>query len=272
MQITELHIYPVKSCRGLSVSSMDIGRRGPAGDRRFMVVDAAGRFISQRTEARLSQVATALDGDRLVLSGPGGEVTVPRFPRGGPPVRGEVWDSEVAAIEVPGGSKFFSEHLGRQARLVYMPDEAERPVNPERSRPGDIVSFADGYPLLLISQESLDDLNRRLEAPVEMTRFRPNVVIAGGAPYAEDELGAFRMGEVNFRNVKPCERCTMTTIDPRTAKRGEEPLRTLATYRRWDGHVWFGTNLIHDGEGRLAIQDPLTPLSPSSPSFSSAPR
>ncbi|RLB50335.1 MAG: MOSC domain-containing protein [Deltaproteobacteria bacterium] len=260
MRITELYLYPVKSCRGIAVSSVRVGRRGPAGDRRFMVVDRAGEFITQRQEPRLALVDAAFAGDRLVLSTGHEEITVPRAPTDGPEASVRVWGSKVRAIEVADGSSFFTTHLERPARLVYMPDESERAVNPERSLPGDIVSFADAYPLLLISQESLDGLNARLAEPLTMSRFRPNVVIGGGVAHGEDDLESFRMGKMTFRNVKPCERCSMTSVDASTAKRGKEPLRTLGTYRKWDGQVWFGTNLIHDGEGELAVGDPVTPF------------
>lgn len=260
MRITELHIYPVKSCQGISVSSVRLDRRGPKGDRRFMLVNEAGGFLCQRQEPRLAWVETALDGDQLVLSTDHERVTVPQAPTEGPPARVRVWESDVDAIEVDEGSRFFSALLERQARLVYMPDETKRQVNPERGRPGDIVSFADGYPLLLISQESLDGLNERLAEPLPMTRFRPNVVVAGGVAHGEDALKSFGMGDVTFRNVKPCERCSMTSVDPATATYQKEPLQTLATYRKSAGQVWFGTNLIHDGEGMLSVGDPLTPL------------
>ncbi len=157
-------------------------------------------------------------------------------------------------------SRLFSDHLGREVRLVYMPDDTQRPVKPERGRPGDLVSFADAYPLLMISEESLAGLNARLADPLPMERFRPNVVIAGGEPHAEDDLGPFRIGDVTFRNVEPCDRCSVTTVDPATGERGKEPLKTLAEYRKRDGQVWFGTNLIHDGRGKLSVGDAIEPL------------
>jgi uncharacterized protein YcbX len=142
--------------------------------------------------------------------------------------------------------------------MLYMPDSERRAVNPNRARPGDIVSFADGYPLLLISEGSLADLNRRLEAPLEMRRFRPNLVISGCEPYAEDGFAALSIGGVTFRGVKRCERCVVTTIDPATAEQSKEPLRTLARYRQSDGKVWFGMNLIHDLPGTLRLGDAVT--------------
>jgi uncharacterized protein YcbX len=147
--------------------------------------------------------------------------------------------------------------LDDEVSLLYMPDSERRAVNPNRARPGDIVSFADAYPLLLISEASLAALNQRLDAPVEMRRFRPNLVISGCEPYAEDGFSALSIGPLTFRGVKRCERCVVTTVDPATAEQGKEPLRTLARYRQSEGKVWFGMNLIHDGPGTLRLGDPV---------------
>ncbi|HEY1534819.1 MAG TPA: MOSC domain-containing protein, partial [Polyangiaceae bacterium] len=144
--------------------------------------------------------------------------------------------------------------------LVYMTDTEHRLVNPARARAGDIVSFADGYPFLLISEASLEDLNARLDEPITMDRFRPNIVVSGTEPYAEDGYSQVRLGELWFRGVKRCDRCVVTTIDPLTGERGSEPLRTLAKYRLEDQRVWFGMNLIHDGTGMLRVGDPVTRL------------
>lgn len=240
---------------------MALDDRGPRGDRRFMVVDEEGRFVSQREEPRLCLVGTGVDGASLTLSAGGSEVRVPRAPSAGEELEVEIWSSRVRAIQPSvEASAFFSEHLGRELRFVYMPDASRRPIAPPRGRPGDLVSFSDAYPLLMISEESLAGLNERLEVPLPMDRFRPNIVVAGGAPHAEDDLEVFRIGEVSFRNVKPCDRCSVTTVDPETGERGKEPLRALAEYRKWDGQVWFGTNLIHDGRGTLSLGDPITPL------------
>jgi hypothetical protein len=186
---------------------------------------------------------------------------VDRTPADGEALEVEIWRSRVRAIAPSReATSLLSKHLGRDVRLVYMPGDSQRPVDPQRGRPGDLVSFADAYPLLMISEESLASLNERLAEPLPMERFRPNVVVAGGDAHAEDALGAFRIGDVAFRNVKPCDRCTVTTVDPETGERGREPLKTLAEYRKWDGQVWFGTNLIHDGRGTLSVGDPITPL------------
>jgi uncharacterized protein len=145
--------------------------------------------------------------------------------------------------------------LGAPHELVYMPDAARRAVNPERARPGDIVSFADGYPFLLISEASLAELNRRLASPVVMERFRPNIVVSGSEPFAEDHFVRMRLGAISFRGVKRCDRCSVTTVDLETGETSLEPMRTLATFRRQDSKVWFGMNLIHDGPGTLRVGD-----------------
>jgi uncharacterized protein YcbX len=141
-----------------------------------------------------------------------------------------------------------------------MPDSHHRPVNPDKAGPGHIVGFADGYPFLLIGQASLDDLNARLAEPVEMRRFRPNLVVEGAAPFAEDGWHRLRIGGLAFRGVKPCDRCTVTTVDPDTGARGPEPLRTLSTYRKEGNQVMFGMNLVHDQRGTVAVGDPVEPI------------
>ncbi len=166
-----------------------------------------------------------------------------------------MWDSSGHALRHPEGSRWFSEFLGDEVSLLYMPDEERRAVTPKRARPSDIVSFADAYPLLLVSEASLSDLNRRLSTPLDMRRFRPNLVVSGCEPYAEDAISTLRIGSVSFRAVKRCERCVVTTVDPDTAERGHEPLRTLARYRSAEGKVWFGMNLIHDDAGVLHSGD-----------------
>jgi uncharacterized protein YcbX len=148
--------------------------------------------------------------------------------------------------------------LERRVRVLYMPDSHRRPVNPARARPSDVVSFADAYPFLAISEASLADLNARLETPVGMDRFRPNIVVSGIAAYDEDRWQAVRLGTLGFRAPKRCDRCSVTTVDPTSGVRGKEPLRTLAKYRLEEGKVWFGMNLIHDQEGVLAVGDPVS--------------
>jgi uncharacterized protein YcbX len=260
VRVTALYVYPVKGCRGIRVDRAAVVARGFAGDRRWMIVDADGMFVTQRTHPQLALVRTALGGDGITLDAPGlATLRLPVAYEQGRRRDVQVWSHVGAARVHEDGSDWVSRYLGAPHALVYMPDSHLRPVNPERARPGDVVSFADAYPFLLISEASLSDLNARLAAPIAMTRFRPNVVVAGCPPFAEDGWARVRIGAVGFRGVKRCDRCAVTTIDPETGAGGVEPLRTLASYRREQGKVWFGMNLIHDAEGTLAVGDPVEP-------------
>lgn len=257
--VSGLYVYPVKSCRGIRVERVQVGERGFAGDRRWMIVDDAGKFITQRQVAELCLVDTALDDDAIRLSAPGaGSVVLPRTHEHGDEVQVSVWRHTGLAVRHPEASAWISQVLRRESSLVYMADRHERPVDPVYARPGDKVSFADGYPCLVISDASLADLNARLEQPLGMERFRPSITVSAVSPYAEDEWTHVHMGALDFRAVKRCSRCTITTIDPLTADKGKEPLRTLARYRRWDNEIWFGMNLIGDGTGLLALGDRVT--------------
>jgi MOSC domain-containing protein len=252
-------VYPIKSAAGLAPAAWEIDGFGLRYDRRWMVVDAAGLMISQRTHPRLALVRPAIgDGTlRIETAGmpalelplaPGGAVTTPAI----------IWDDTCAAVWIgERAARWFSDVLETDCSLVYMPETTVRPADTTYAPAGHRVSFADGFAFLLISEESLADLNGRMPAPLPMNRFRPNLVIAGGAPFGEDALGAFRIAALPFRVVKPCDRCVLTTTDQATAERGLEPLRTLATYRRRDGKVYFGQNVVHEGIGRVAVGDPL---------------
>jgi hypothetical protein len=258
LHLSGIFVYPIKACGGVSLTQGSVVERGLDGDRRYMLLDRDGRFVSQREVPALTLVATALRENHIVVSAPGrGSLSLPVRLDSGQRVPFRVWDSQGIALRHAEGSRWFSELLRDDVALVFMPDDERRQVNPARARPGDIVSFADAYPFLLISDASLADLNARLPAPIEMRRFRPNLVITGVAPYAEDRMTSLRIGQVSFRGVKRCDRCSVTTVEPLTGERGKEPLRTLAQYRLEDGKVWFGMNLIHDGPGSLTLGDPL---------------
>lgn len=265
LRLTALHVYPVKSAGGISTAAWEVDDFGLRHDRRWMVVDEGGKFISQRTHPRLALVRPRLDAGGLVLAAPGlPALELPLHPRGSVTTSVVVWGDACAAVWAgERAAGWFSDLLGCSCSLVYMPDESVRPANPRFAPNGTRVSFADAFPFLLISEESLADLNTRLSAPLPMNRFRPNLVIAGGAPYAEDSLDGFSLGALGFKVVKPCARCVLTTTDQATAERGVEPLRTLATYRKRDGQVHFGQNVVHLGRGRVRVGEPLIPaLSP----------
>lgn len=256
--VSGLFIYPIKSCRGIRVTEWPVAERGFFADRRWMIVDAAGMFVTMRERPELTLVATRLEGDSLVVSAPGlSPLALPLRNDSGDERSVQVWLDTVRGAVHAAGSAWFSAYLGAPHELVYMPDAHQRRVNPERARSGDIVSFADGYPFLVISEASLADLNARLPSPIGMDRFRPNIVIAGTEPYAEDGFARVSIGEIAFRGPKRCDRCVMTTVDPETGEGGKEPLRTLAKYRAEDSKVWFGMNLIHDGLGVLRVGDPV---------------
>ncbi len=255
MRVRSLHVYPVKACAGIDVTEAHVERRGLAGDRRWMLVGEDGVFVTQREEPRLCLVRTALAGEKLTLAYDGEELAVPRALASGEPARVRVWSSDVDALEHLAARAWTSRVLGRPGRLVFMPEAALRPIKSDRAAPGDIVSFADGFPVLLMSMESVGELERRAGQPFEMRRFRPNVVVDGAAPFAEDAWTRLAIGAATFRAPKACERCIVTTVDPSTAARGAEPLRTLATFRKWDNAVWFGVNLVPDTLGALRVGD-----------------
>jgi uncharacterized protein YcbX len=257
MHISELHIYPVKGAAGVAVPSVGLDAFGMSGDRRFMIFDENGMFMTQRECPSLTLPQVELEPDSLVLrSAQAGEVRVAREPVTGEAVRVRVWNDDVDAIDAGDvAASMISAHLQMPVRLVYMPDDSVRPVDPDYGLASDRVSFVDGFPLLLITQESLDALNARLTEPLTMLRFRPNVVVAKAAPHAEDTWRRIRLGTVNCDVVKPCARCATTTVDPGTALRGKEPLRTLHSYRAWNRKVWFGQNVIHRGAGEVCVGD-----------------
>jgi len=264
--VRALFIYPVKSCQGIQLDRAEVVARGLRRDRRWMIVDAEGTMISQRTEPRLAQVAVRVDEERerLLLNAFGpGALHLPLAPSQGATARVRVWSSEVEALDAGDeASRWASSLLGARASIVFMPDQAERPVKAEYAQKGDVVSFADGFPILVANTASLDDLNARLDRPVPMNRFRPNVVVDGFAAWAEDQWQRARVGEVPVRLPKPCDRCAITTTDQQTGERGVEPLRTLATFRRTAGKVYFGVNAIPDALGSIAVGDPFTVLEP----------
>jgi uncharacterized protein len=259
-----IHIYPVKSLGGISLSAAEITPRGLRHDRRFMVVDKADEFLTQREHPQMAAIRTAIAGDSLILtSALGDTLAVPVVPPPRPIRSVRVWISRVAAHPVSAAvDQWLSDHLGIDARLVYMPDSAQRGVSTDYAKNGEIVSFADGYPLLVAAEESLADLNRRIAQNggefVTMSRFRANLVVRGGTPFAEDAWGEFAIGEAVLRGVKPCTRCQVTTTDQTTGEvRGTEPLRTLATFRDSASGVRFGMNLLPVKLGRIRVGDPL---------------
>lgn len=259
LEVADIWRYPVKSCRGERVAGARVEPWGLAGDRRWMVVDEAGYAVTAREHPRLVLVTPQVTGgEHITLTSPDQpDLTVP-VPSGADLVAVKVWEKawERVLMTAPADDKagsWLTEIIGEPVRLVYLDDPTQRTTDPAYGQESDRVSFADGFPLLLTSEESLGELNQWIaggtkaaEGPVPMRRFRPNVVVAGAPAWAEDGWRRLRIGPVTFRNVKGCGRCVLTTIDPDTAAKGHEPLFALARHRRWDGKVWFGVNLVPD--------------------------
>ena len=269
LTLSHLYLYPIKSLGGISVSEAVVEEKGFRYDRRFMLVTPSGGFMTQRTNYHMALIDVAIDSGGMLRVWhryqPDNVFTMPLTVS--PNAAGEtipvsIWDDEnvPAALVSPEADRWFSDALDKPCRLVFMPNNTRRPVDPEYDRPDaqgrpSAVSFADGYPYLLISQASLDDLNQRLSQPIEIARFRPNMVVSGSLPYDEDAWERFSVGRMNFYGVKPCARCVLTTIDPVTGQKGREPLHTLAQYRRWKHKILFGQNVLADAntDGRLRV-------------------
>ncbi|HSX62905.1 MAG TPA: MOSC domain-containing protein [Tahibacter sp.] len=257
--LSALYVYPVKSCAALAPSSARVEPRGLAGDRRWLVVDANGAFVTGRAHSRMPLIrATPLPGGLRLEAPDMPAIEIATPPAAAPRRDVTIWRSSVdAACADAAASAWLRTFLGADLSLVHMDDAAHRGVNPDYGKPGDEVSFADGYPQLLISSAALDALNARLDQPVEMLRFRPNLVVSGTQPHAEDGWKRIRIGEVEFDLVKPCTRCIFTTVDPQRGERDAsgEPLKTLTTYRRSPSGVTFGQNLIPRGSGTIGVGD-----------------
>ena len=257
LKISEIVIYPVKSFAGNPVGEAEVVETGFRNDRTWMVVDDEGRFVSQRQHPKMALVRAAgtESGIRLTLPGAAPQ----EFPviDEGPALSVEVWEQSCEGVDQGSrAAQLLSDYLGRPCRLVRMRPGSRRRIKPKYYS-GDLASlqFADALPFLLISQASLDDLNGRLADPVEMNRFRPNLVVEGGEPFQEDGWKRIRVGEVELRVVKSCVRCEMITIDQSTGIKGVEPQETLGTYRTGPKGILFGQNLLHEGLVTIRVGD-----------------
>jgi uncharacterized protein len=252
MRLSEINIYPIKSLKGISLDSAKVEARGLEFDRRWMLVDKQNQFLTQREIPAMSLIKIAIDGENLTASLDDRKLKVPFIPDGDSATV-KIWSSKVKGqFYDEATDAWFSEALSHECRLVLMPESTKRKVSPFYAvrKFKDTVSFADGYPFLLIGEGSLADLNSRLDTPVPMNRFRPNLVVSGSEAFAEDSWKKIRVGETVFHLVKPCARCVITTVDQSTGeKNGKEPLKTLATYRTREGKVMFGQNLIAENPG-----------------------
>ena len=262
LTVTSLTIYPVKSLAGISVHSAQLENRGFKYDREWMVVTESGQFLTQRELAPMALIQTAILEHTLRLTMPLGDsievpLSIEKAQAGAKIVDVKVWKDNCKALdqgdEVAG---MLSRYLEKKVRLVRMEPAFKRIVDQEYADSADnVVSFADAFPVLVIGDESLAELNRRLEYPLPMNRFRPNITVGGSAPFAEDEWSEIAIDHVKLSIVKACDRCQITTIDQDTAEASKEPLKTLSLFRKVDGKVMFGQNAIPQNNGEIRLGD-----------------
>lgn len=261
ISVSDLLIYPVKSCREIIMSSTQVEAFGLQDDRRWMVVDKNGRMLTQRKFARMCLIQPELIQNGLILKLFNESdktdlfVEIPSTNiKNRINIRVKIWNNFCQAVDAGNDAAYWlSDVLKTECRLVYFPDDGFRQVDLAYAKKGDETAFSDGFPLLLISQASLDDLNKRLTTPIKMNRFRPNIVVQGCEAFAEDQWKQIRIGEVVYRIVKPCSRCVIPSINTETAEKEEEPLKTLMTYRKRDNKIFFGQNVIANSSGKIEV-------------------
>lgn len=256
--VSELYIYPVKSLGGFSVEEAKVTATGFEHDRRWMLVDRDGMFLTQRKIAAMALLQTAIIQEGLYIAHkhfPEKNITIPFIKSGHCTKKVQVWDDTCDAwcYDDPAMDAWFNEMLGVYCELVYMPDTTKRMVETPYAKNNEITSFSDGYPFLIIGQSSLDELNSRLDDPIPINRFRPNIVFTGATPFIEDSWHHFTINTIDFFGVKTCGRCDIPTINQDTAVSSKEPTKTLATYRTVDKKIKFGMNLLHKGSGIVKV-------------------
>lgn len=260
VKLSEIYLYPVKSLAGIKVNYWQVTEKGLEYDRKWMLVDQNQHFLSQRQLPKMALIKTAISSDQLILTAPAMEpLAVPLRSSGGQALETVIWHDRCLAYRVSEiADQWLSAFLDRQCQLVYQAQDSIRYVDPRYARATDQTAFSDGFPFLLISENSLHFLNRQMHQDFPMSRFRPNLVVSGCASFAEDSWRTISIGEIRFRLPKPCSRCAITTIDPQTGLTGKEPLQTLNRIRKWNQQVFFGQNALHDNVGRLNVGDRLS--------------
>ncbi|MET9497565.1 MOSC N-terminal beta barrel domain-containing protein [Streptomyces sp. NPDC006552] len=267
--LSSIHVYPLKAVRGHAPREAAVEPWGLAGDRRWVLIDAENKIVTQRQYPRLAPAAAEQLPGGIRLRAPGRDPLTVEVPEPAGTTTVQIWRDKVEAVlAAPAAHAWWSAYLETDIRMLHLADPATgRPIDPQYAEPGETVSFADGYPLLVTTLSSLDALNSLIaqgdhadEGPLPMNRFRPNVVVSGTPPWAEDDWSRIAIGSVAFRITKKCGRCVVTTTDQETAERGKEPLRTLARHRRFGDQLCFGTNLVPLTRGTVRVGDPVTVL------------
>jgi len=245
MIIEQLIIYPVKGLAGINVQEANALEKGLENDRRFMLVDKEGNFLSQRNTKEMALFKTSIEGDQLIISYKDASISLDILQEKGEPMDTIVWGNDINAIKVSTeASRWFSDQLGIDCILVKMNKESSRIKQLKKAPESTQVSFADGYPYLILGTASLDQLNGKLESSVNADRFRANIIVKTEVAHEEDDLDLCSINGFKFRVIKPCARCQVITIDQQEATSSKEPLKTLATYRQKGNKVYFGANMV----------------------------
>ena len=260
LKLTQIWIYPIKSLGGINLLSAEVMEKGLQYDRRLMLVDETGTAMTQRVFPKMALFKSSIDKGLLTITHHQHSMKLDlKNPPLSIPTTVNIWDDTVSAFDLEGSyNQWFSDLLESPCRLVYFPEENSRPVDPRYEVNHEQVCLADAYPFLIIGQSSLDDLNSRLSESVPMNRFRPNFVFTGGEPFEEDSWRNFSIGSTRFVGVKLCGRCPLPTVNQDTAERGQEPLRTLSTYRKRENKVYFGQNLVALDYNPVRVGDTIT--------------
>ena len=257
MHLTQIWIYPIKSCAGTRLTEGVLDERGIRFDRRWMLVDASGNAVTQREVPKLALVTPSVTSEALCVTAPG--MPYLQLPHSSStPKRVTIFGQQVDAVSLPQAQEWFHTYTGKEVELVYMPDSSPRPMLPEFGKRN--LTFVDGNPLHIVGEASVAELNTRLRDPIDLAHFRPNLVFSGGEPHAEDNWQRVRIGDVSFSVYEACQRCMVVNINPSTATFSKEPLATLARYRRVNGQVVFGQNLNHLQTGVIRVGSSLIPF------------
>lgn len=258
--ISEINIFPIKSLGGISLQEAEVEERGLKYDRRWVLADSNYRFMTQRENEQMALIDVVIEDDGLKVTHRTKNIDalkVPFQPQTTDRKPITIWDDEVEGIRVSDEvDAWFCEVLGKECSLYYQPNDSFRKIDPNYAiTQEEHTSFSDGYPILIIGQSSLDELNSKLEKNIEMKRFRTNLVFEGGEPFIEDTFKEFTVGSAKLIGVKPCARCVLTTIDPKTGEKGKEPLKTLSEFRKKGNKILFGQNLLVNQTGKIRVGD-----------------